>query len=157
MGINLPLRRLAERPNYPSRRIPIEQILAVQGQNPLATGVESAGAVLGKALAKMKENARQKKQIAAIQEAFPGEIIPEGIKDPTLALSLLGKKAELTKANKEQQYGSAVYDETGNVTGFSLLPKGVKPFSPTRGGAIIPRGTDEKTGETIFSDSKKFK
>lgn len=65
MSFDLPQRRIATRQVQTQKRnVPLEQILAVQGQNPLATGIETAGNALGQVLAKKADLIRQGQQLA---------------------------------------------------------------------------------------------
>lgn len=70
-----------------------------QAKHPLQALAESLGPALQTVpalWAKYKaDQKRRKTQMGAIQEAFPGQIIPEGLDDPNLALNVIGKKAQL--------------------------------------------------------------
>lgn len=54
------------------KRVPLEQIIAVRGQSPVAKGIETAGQVLGQALARKAQLRRQGEQLAAM-EALAGQ------------------------------------------------------------------------------------
>jgi hypothetical protein len=58
------------------RQIPLEQIIAVKGQNPLATGIETAGNVIGAAITKRAQLQQQGQQLAALAK-MAGQPVPD--------------------------------------------------------------------------------
>lgn len=78
------------------RRVPLQEIIAVQGQNPLAGGIDALSA----ALQKRAELERQAQQVAAISKAT-GVDLP-GVSDPATALSLAKTMAD-QKADAARQ------------------------------------------------------
>lgn len=68
MALELPKSRLNVRQvQTQKRRVPIEQIMAVQGRSPVATGIETAGNVIGQALTRRAELQRQGQELALKQ------------------------------------------------------------------------------------------
>lgn len=55
--------------------IPLETIIAIRGQNPLATGIESAGEVIASVLEERKKRARELVQATAAEKAYG---LPQG-------------------------------------------------------------------------------
>lgn len=73
MTIQLPSNRLGiKQIQLAKRNIPLEQIIAVGAQNPLATGIEELGGVIGKTLQNRSELRRQGEQLAKL-EALSGQ------------------------------------------------------------------------------------
>lgn len=100
MDIQLPQKRMAVNPVQTQKRnIPVEQIIAVEGQNPLATAIDTSSSVLGQVLAKKAELkrqgeqlARQRQQVARLEQLSgqqPGSF--EGL-DPETAFSFAQNK-----------------------------------------------------------------
>ena len=68
MAIELPKNRLNVRQTKTVKRnIPLEQIIAVEGQSPIATGIETAGNVVGQAIQRRAELQRQGQQLAQLE------------------------------------------------------------------------------------------
>lgn len=68
MGLEIPRSRITPRQIQPVRRnIPLEQIIAVEGLNPVAAGIETAGNAIGQAITKRAELRRQGQQLAQME------------------------------------------------------------------------------------------
>lgn len=109
MAIELSKNRLGTRQiQVQKKNIPLEQIIAVQGQNPLAMGIQEAGNVIGKTLQNRAELRRQGEQLAKLEQlggATPGAYA--GL-DPTMVDNFvqtnIKRKADLQdQANKAAQ------------------------------------------------------
>lgn len=135
MALEIPKSRLNVRQiQTQQRRIPLEQILAVEGQSPISTGIEVAGDVLGKTLQKRAELKRQGEQLAKLETLAgqqPGSF--EGL-DPSMAASF----TEMAMKKKNEQ---------------ELLQQGLGSRGGT--GYITPRGVDTQSGRPVYSNSKK--
>jgi len=111
MPFQLPQNRLNVRNiQIPRRNIPLDQIIAVEGQNPLATGIETAGNVLGEAILKRAELRRQGQELARMESAYglePGELSGMG---STSTASDIGKYM----AEQRKPTVVNVVDEQGN-------------------------------------------
>ena len=71
MALEIPRTRLNIRQiEQQKRNVPIQEIIAIEGQNPLATGIETAGNVIGQALTKRAELRRQGEQLARMEKAY---------------------------------------------------------------------------------------
>lgn len=69
MGIELPKSRIALRQIQTQKRnIPIDQIINIEGYNPWAKGIETAGNVIGQAITKRAELRRQGEQLARMED-----------------------------------------------------------------------------------------
>lgn len=128
MAFDLPQRRQAIRQIQTQKRnIPIEQIIAVRGQNPMAQGIEVAGNLIGQALQQRASSRRQGEELAKL-EVLAGQ--PEGSfqgLDPSTATTLAMQQIK----NKQ------------------------KTETPDPSGYFIPRGVDPKTNRPVYSSSKK--
>lgn len=107
MAFELPQRRQAVRQiQTQQRKIPLEQIIAIQGQSPLATGIETAGDVLGAAIQKRAELQRQGQQLAKLEQLAgqqPGAF--QGLDPSTasaFAMNSMKQKAELDQISQRQ-------------------------------------------------------
>lgn len=107
MALNLPERRLSSPPMPRRRQIPIDQILKVMGNNPVAQSLPGIGQQLGEALMVAAQRRKQQEQMAALGEELgvPGErfsrLSPEGAS--ILAKSLMHQKE--AEAQKVQDQG----------------------------------------------------
>ena len=103
------------------RNIPLDQIIAIEGQNPVAKGVETLGNVLGTALQQRADLRRQGEQLAKM-EALAGKEAGsfQGL-DPANAATFTSQLL------KEPEYVIPQQDATGQITGFLNVPKGMKP------------------------------
>ena len=109
----------------PQRRVPLEQIVAVRGQNPLATGIEQAGALVGKALERRAELRRQGQVVAALANAA-GEQNPnvEGI-DPGSYETLLRLKTD-----RNAKVAQAAKDRVAQELALEKLRSGYSEYDP---------------------------
>ena len=123
--LNLPQRRPLKQIQLNQQRVPIEQIIAVLGESPVARGIESASASIGDALSKRAELRRQ------------GE--------------LLARKEEL--ARQEKDAGNFNPDQTGAIASGDLkllpgvFPRGVPPQAATLASTIANRGEVRKDAD----------
>lgn len=78
------------------RNIPLEQIIAVEGYNPLAEGIQVAGVSVGSALTKRAELRRQGEQLAKLEALGGFESGQLGGLDPSVA-------ASFASANRKQK------------------------------------------------------
>lgn len=129
MGIELPKSRLGIRQiNVAKRQIPLEQIIATQGYNPLAEGIQVSGAAIGKSLLKRAELRKQGDQLAKM-ETLSG--LPAGSftgLDPTVAANFTSSIVKEQNKNKSAvRYVIPNLDNAGNVSGFTEVPQGYKP------------------------------
>ena len=133
MAIELPKNRLNIRQiQTQQRKVPLEQILAVEGQNPLATGVETFGNVLSQTIAKRAELQRQGQELA------------------------MAKANELEKFNREA--GLKREMAAGEATLKRELAAEKLNSGGGRGGAggyFVPRGVDPESGKPLYSNSKQ--
>lgn len=106
MGIELPKSRLNVRQiQNQKRNIPLEQIIAIQGQTPVSTGIETAGNVIGQAIQRRAELQQQGQQLAKL-EALAGQ--PAGSfsgLDPSMAqtYTVAAVKENLERQEKLRQ------------------------------------------------------
>src|SRR3990167_106122 len=94
------------------RNVPLEQIIAVKGQNPYATGIESLGNVLGQVLTRKAELQREGQQLAQMQQADIDKFNREA-----------NLKRELVQMKQEE-----VPMGRGGPNGY-FVPRGVDPNS----------------------------
>lgn len=92
MAINLPERRFSVAPRPERRKVPIEQILAVMGNNPVAQALPGIGKQLGEALMASAARKRQEAQISGISKATGIDLA--GITDPAIASSIAKSTAD---------------------------------------------------------------
>lgn len=104
MALELPKSRRSLQPiQITKRNIPLEQIIAVQGQNPLATGIETAGNAVSQALQKRNQMRQQGQQIAELA-ALTDQQVPDtttGL-SPDQYVSAIKAKSELEKNSLER-------------------------------------------------------
>ena len=125
MAIELPKSRLGVRQiATQKRKVPLEQIIAVQGQSPIATGIETAGAVIGQALSRRAELQRQGQQLAQLETLSgqaPGTY--SGL-DPSIATSFATQQIKQRNENFNQAQMEAI--ARGDLTNMaSVFPSGV--------------------------------
>lgn len=162
-------RRITPRQIQPIKRnIPVEQIIAVQGQNPLAMGIEATGNAVGQALTKRAELRRQGEQLALAGKLTGQEITPEmqnsGLSADQLvklleakstmeknsleraqALAKMKADAKSPPANKKNFIGNDAQgnplfaDQEGNIS------QGVVPT----GGSVFPKNQPQKTQNAL--------
>jgi hypothetical protein len=136
MAFDIPQRRALKSIQTQKRDIPIQQIMATLGGNPIGQGIENAAASVGQALQQRAAIRRQAQEVAQLEKVYglkPGEL--NGIQDTKNAM----------EAGK-QLYGSrqpTYVNEVNNLTGESQMiqvPAGGKyggtyKFGATPGGA----------------------
>lgn len=93
----------------PQRKIPIDQIIAVQGQNPIAQGIEAGGNVIGQAIAKRAQLQQQGQQLAALAKvagqdpsAYAG-LAPESAN--AIALKQVSSNIDVKEEARKQALG----------------------------------------------------
>jgi len=122
------------------RDVPIEQILAVQGRSPVASGIETLGNVLGQALTRKAELQRQGQQLAKLESLTgqtPGTFA--GL-DPSTATSFANKLITDRSNNYNPQQLAALMG--GDPTQMSsVFPQGVP--KEAAGLAVTNRGKSE--------------
>ncbi len=78
MALDLPQNRVGIRKIQTQKRnVPLEQIIAVEGQSPIATGIDQVGQVLGHALQRRAELQRQGQQLAFAGKYLGQDISPD--------------------------------------------------------------------------------
>jgi len=172
MALQLPRSRFNVRSiEAPQRRIPLEQILAIEGQNPLAQGIETTGNVLGNAILKRAELRRQGEQLAKLESlagqqagAFEGLDIATASTLTQLGMkqSLEGKPKPLSGTiQKDGKTYQPFYNEKdGEVSYQELLgpkqapPKGLQFAGMTPEGQ--PISFDPNTGLTSTPGQKSY-
>lgn len=125
MALNIPQRRIQVNPiQVPRRSIPLEQIVAVQGQNPVATGIDTAAQVIGSALTKRAALIQQGQQLAKLEQiagSNPGSFT--GL-DISTATSLAQNSAKNQAENLTPEQIEAI--NRGDLLGLSKAsPRGV--------------------------------
>lgn len=101
MAINLPERRLSAAPRPERRRVPVDQILAVMGNNPIAQALPGIGKQLGEALMASAAKKKQQEQMLALGAATGADpetfskLSPEGA--TLIAKSLMDRKQDEAK------------------------------------------------------------
>lgn len=133
MALELPKSRAGVRQiQIQKRQVPIEQIMAVRGQSPVAAGIDEVGKVLGGALQRQAELRRQGQQVAAISKATGVDLT--GITDPAIADKVLTAKTNMEKANSYDFAGLSgdnksmiVLNKRTGQTELRPLPEGFSP------------------------------
>ena len=138
MALELPKSRLGVRQiRTEKRRVPIEQIIAVQGQSPVATGIETAGNVIGQALQQRAALRRQGEQLARL-ESLAGQQ-PGGFQglDPSTATSLTSRMIENRATSYNPQQLQAISSGDLNALSQSFpggVPREVASLASTASG-----------------------
>jgi len=133
MALELPKSRLGVRQiQTQQRKIPLEQIIAVQGQSPVATGLETFGNVLGQSLQRRAELKRQGEQLARL-ETLAGQ---EPGAYTGLDLSTATSIAE--PAIKEKQLQSLNVPEKNAYTHEQFLALNADKYKPES--RLFPKG-----------------
>lgn len=68
MAIKLPQAAYSDAPQRKKREIPLQAIVEIMGNNPLAQGIDQVGATLSQALARRGELRKQAQQVAKLEE-----------------------------------------------------------------------------------------
>jgi len=115
---------MAKQIQVTKRNVPIEQILAIQGQNPVATGIDVLGKTLGSVLTRKAELQRQGQQLAKLESlAGQKEGAFQGL-DPSLATSLANKMiVDRSNAYNPQQLTALMGGDPSQMS--SVFPGGV--------------------------------
>lgn len=108
MAFQIPQRRGLDKIGIQKRSVPLEQIIAVQGQNPIATGIETAGNAIGQAVAKRNALQLQGRQLAQLA-SMAGETVPTDVsitpdlyeKAMTLKNARLAKVSDASKSRTD--------------------------------------------------------
>lgn len=124
MAINLPERRLSQLRVPEKRRIPIEQILQVMGNNPIGQALPGIGKQLGEALMASAQRKRQEAQIAGISKATGIDL--SGITDPAIASSI----AKATADNRSEEMRARESLDLRRMLAESLAQKNSQPKPP---------------------------
>lgn len=172
MALELPKNRLNVRSIQTQKRsIPLQEIIAVQGQDPLATGIDTASNVIGQALAKRAELRQQGKMLAKLEEISGAKSGSYTGLDPATARNLAELKIKLSGEEKPKPlqgtitkegktYQPFYSDKTGQVSYQELLgpknapPKGLQFAGMDQNGN--PISYDPNTGLTSTADRKPF-
>lgn len=142
MALELPKSRAGVRQiQIQKRQVPIEQIMAVRGQSPVAAGIDTVGQVLGKALqrkAQLQQQAQVINELATAAGEKPptAEGVTPDIYEKSLTIKGNRQKAEGEEARKNQetylkalqaQRGYREYDSTtGKYNEIPGLPIDIK-------------------------------
>ncbi len=142
------------------RKIPLDQIIAAQGQNPVAQGIEATGNVIGQAIAKRAQLQQQGQQLAALAK-MAGQPIPDtntltpelyekGLSYKTAADAKRSDRAEkksaLTlKLEQLKQDHSEVDPATGKITTYKGVT-GMEVGEDEYGDPAIIKANDYKQG-----------
>lgn len=105
MKLTLPERKALRQIQIARRQVPVDQIIAVEGQSPVASGINAMGDTLGAALEKRAQLRRQGEQLAKL-EALGGQQpgAYQGL-DPSVAATFTGSamknKADVAEKARE--------------------------------------------------------
>ena len=124
----MPERRELPKINIRPKELPFDQIVAVKGRNPLGESLPMFGKVISDAMVNRANIRRMGEQTAAIEKAMGAEPGTYAGLSPDQAekIAALKQQAELKKMM--QQYTIPSYDAEGQVSGFTPVPLGMKPF-----------------------------
>lgn len=128
----MPERRELPAINIKPREMPFDQIIAVKGRNPVGESLPMFGKVLSDAMVQRANLIKMGQQTAAIEKAMgeaPGSL--NGM-DPDQAMKIAQLKQQSELKKMMSQYTIPSYDSEGNVSGFTPVPKGMKPFGGTK-------------------------
>lgn len=161
MAFELPRRNASRQIEVQQRKIPLQEILAVQGQNPLATGIETAGNVLGKAIAKRAEAQETGRKLAALAQMagqpapdanseLSPELYEKGLSYKTAADAKRSeraqKAAELQLQIEKLSTDHTEYDPTTGKTTVFQGKRGIKVGTDQYGDPRIDYGADYNQG-----------
>lgn len=151
MAIELPKNRLNIRQiQTQQRKVPLEQILAVEGQNPLATGVETFGNVLSQTIAKRAELQRQGQELARLEALAgkePGSF--QGL-DPSTATSLTNRLVEQRQNSYNPQQVTALGSGDPMALG-AAFPQGI----PKEAVGMYNTTTNKEEGRVLREQQMK--
>lgn len=167
MAIQLPQNRLGTKQIQAIKRnVPLEQIVAVQGQNPLATGVETLGTTIGQTLQKREALRQQGLQLAKLESLSgqqPGAF--QGL-DPSTASTLALTNIKNNQEEKNKPYGEPFTGKDGKTYGYVFdakkneftakeLPQGLPPPKQSNsGGTLVQTGLFDANGQPIVFNNK---
>lgn len=162
MDINIKKRIPIRQIQTQKRNIPLEQIIAINGYNPLAAGVETAGNAIGSVISKRAELRRQGQQIAQLasmagdqaptDNSLTPDIYEKGL---TLKTAREDKKSQAAKERValelqlEKLKGGYVESDpsTGKVTKYPGVQGLSIEYDPS-GNPFIKRDENYKPSET---------
>lgn len=144
----MPERRDLPKINIKPREIPFDQIVAVKGRNPVGESLPQFGKVISDAMVQRANLIKMGRQTAAIESAMGAQPGSYSGMDPDQAMKIaqLQQQADLKKMMS--QYTIPSYDAEGNVSGFTPVPKGMKPF-----GGMKPNADQNAKGPS-FAQNK---
>ena len=114
MAVRLPQGRTLQTPQSRGVRVPIEQIIAVQGENPYANAINQISPVISQPLQKRAALRREAQSVGAIGKATGMDMT--GVKDSQTALSL----AQLSAL---KNYRDGLLNLKGGAGGRRILPQ----------------------------------
>jgi hypothetical protein len=131
MEIQIQRRSPGRQINVQQRKIPLQEILAVEGHNPIAAGLDVAGASIGEALAKRAALQQQGRQLAALA-AMAGEQLPEGGTDLTPDMYEKGLALKTTRDAKTSEAANKRVDRELELEKVRRGYKEILPDGSTR-------------------------
>lgn len=171
MAIILPTNRLGRKEIQTQKRnIPIDQIIAAEGQNPVAQGIETAGNLIGQTLQKRAELLKQGQELAQLERL--GQVPPGTYAnlDTGTARTFATQQIRDNQEGKKSPLGQPFVDKDGNAyqyfydnknqkTTAELLPKGVPPpkTPPGSSGTLVQSGLFDSSGQPIMINNKSGK
>lgn len=139
-GFQIPQSRQIRQIDIPKRKIPVDQIINIQGENPMANAIDAIGKTIGSVLTQRAQRKQQGDELAQLS-SMTGVPVAPGANFPAKDyISGVGARAETikaeadrAKANKpEPGYVVPNLDENGEIIGFTPVPAGMKPTSFAR-------------------------
>lgn len=109
MGLQLPEKRYSAAPVRQKRNVPVDQIIATMGQNPVAQGIASASDVLLKAIEKRAEMRRKALEVAALSKATGVDL--SGIEDPSIAAGIAKNVGDRKSEEARAQEANRIREE----------------------------------------------
>jgi hypothetical protein len=96
MAIQLPQTQGLRQIQIQKRQVPVQQIIDVKGQNPMATGIDVLGNLIGRALERKAQLQQQAQQVAAMKQLYQQETDGKNLDGitPDQAMTLLPKIQE---------------------------------------------------------------
>lgn len=141
MALELPNKRITPRQiEVRKRNVPLEQIIAVQGYNPLAAGIETAGNAVGAALLKraqlrregelLAQKQQEAKQMLALKHQYDLELQDAKVK--------AGVGSGAPKPEPPETFTIAGSDQNGNIIQVGSKSGAVRVV-PVPGGKLFPK------------------
>jgi hypothetical protein len=140
------------------RNVPIDQIIAVQGQNPLATGIEAAGNTIGQAIAKRQALIQQGQQLAELAK-MAGQPVPD---NASLSPELY-EKGLTYKTAADQKKAEAAKQRVDLELKLEQLRSGYKEIDPTTGATRVYPGVQglsidyDNAGNPVIKRDESYK